>query len=80
MYSACPMSIRWTSPELLHSPQSVEGDEDSPQSVEGEEDSPITTMSDVYSFGSLMFELATHEDPYDSISSEIEVLVLYSSN
>ncbi|OWF44019.1 serine/threonine-protein kinase/receptor [Mizuhopecten yessoensis] len=60
-HSACPMSVRWTAPEILQNPASKE--------AEG----TITTSSDVFSFGMVMLELLTLEDPFDEVESEEQV-------
>ncbi|XP_033764389.1 probable serine/threonine-protein kinase drkD [Pecten maximus] len=59
--SACPMSVRWTAPEVLQNPASKE--------AEGF----ITTSSDVFSFGMILLELITREDPFDEVESEQQV-------
>lgn len=60
-HSACPMSMRWTAPEILQNPSSKECD------------GIITTSSDVFSFGMVMLELVTMEDPFDEVESEQQV-------
>ncbi|XP_060077599.1 fibroblast growth factor receptor-like [Ylistrum balloti] len=60
-HSACPMSVRWTAPEVLQNPTSKE--------AEG----VITTSSDVFSFGMVLLELITMEDPFDEVESEQQV-------
>ncbi|RUS88691.1 hypothetical protein EGW08_003506, partial [Elysia chlorotica] len=60
--SACPPSIRWTAPELLHRPTSQEG-----------ASSCISSACDVYSFAMVMLEMMGR-DPFDEVVSEAEVI------
>lgn len=59
-FSGCPSSLRWTAPEVIQSPRSLETDPDSPHTI----------YSDVYSFGMCMWELAVCEDPFGDITEQ----------
>lgn len=63
-FCACPSSLRWTAPEILNNPSSVEAD------------GFISVKSDVYSFGMVMWELVMCEDPFDDIHTLQEVMEL----
>lgn len=59
-FSGCPSSLRWTAPEVIQNPRSLEKDPDSPHTI----------YSDVYSFGMCMWELAVCEDPFGDITEQ----------
>ena len=63
---ALPASLRWTAPELLCNPQA---DEDLNPDV-------INPTCDVYSYGMLLWETASHCDPFEDIPDENEVFEL----
>lgn len=52
--------MRWTAPEVIQNPRSLEKDPDSPHTI----------YSDVYSFGMCMWELAVCEDPFGDITEQ----------
>ncbi|KAL5508382.1 hypothetical protein ACEPAH_6001 [Sanghuangporus vaninii] len=56
-------SVRWTAPELY--------------TFEGATPPRLTLHSDVYSFGSVAYEIITGEMPYSGIQNEMEVLLKY---
>jgi len=61
LYSACPPYLGWTAPEVLGHPNSMESD------------GHITSASDVYSYGVVMWELINGNDPYEDMHTAPEV-------
>ncbi|XP_064611491.1 uncharacterized protein LOC135475493 isoform X2 [Liolophura sinensis] len=60
--SACPASIRWTAPEILHQTDSEKNQ------------TTFTTSCDVYSFGMILWEMLKGENPFCEIQAELEIM------
>ena len=67
-WRALPALIRWTAPEIL----------DNPTADEEQDHDVFSPACDVYSFGMVLWEIATITDPFHDIPDDSEVNSLLS--